>query len=743
MPAELIALQSVLEIAGTMASIFRRNEQYPEMRKLIDRINDSFFPPIIKLIYKTIDENATVKDRASDELYRIRLELGEMRASVRKRAMSIYKTAQANGIVDAQLNVSIRDGRLVIPVLATHRRKLPGSTVSESSSGRIVFIEPLELIEINNQICELESKEKKEIKRILVAVADTMRPVYDDIVLACTTLEEIDFINAKARYAVDIDAGMPVIADTPQITLFKARHPLLEKALKKEKKRIVPLEVDINSKCHILLISGPNAGGKSVCLKTVGLLQYMLQCGLLVPASEVSEMGVFDNIFIDIGDEQSLEDDLSTYSSHLRNMKLFMKHVDKKTLVLIDEFGAGTEPASGGAIAESILSNLLSRGAFGLITTHYTNLKNFATVTEGIDNGAMLFDQQNMQPLFVLKTGAPGSSFAFEIARKIGIPENILRDAENILGDNQVNLEKSLGEIARDQKYWESKRDRIKKTDKYLNELSEQYEKELADIKELRRKLISEARDEAKNLLDDANRQIENTIRVIREAQAEKEATKLARQNLEAVKKTVASAGLHDDKLEQAINKVKKRKNNREKRDDDNDAPAVSPLSSPTEPADLATGDKVIVKVYNVVGEVVSAGDKIVTVSMGNILINVAHTQLQKIDEGEFKQLSPEQKKRKTSVSPTVEPMSERRLNFKPLLDVRGLRTVEALEKVTAFVDEATTFGVSEIRVLHGKGDGILKMEIRQYLKIFGNVASTADEKEELGGAGITVINLR
>jgi DNA mismatch repair protein MutS2 len=741
-PSELLNLKTALVTVNSISLYFsKKNDEYPTLKALVssatrDTDEKYFMSTIIEEIDRIIDHYGQVKDNASAELYNIRKEIRSKQSTVGKHIQSILKSAQNEGIVDQESGITLRDGHAVIPVLAMNKRKLKGLVVGESSTGKTVFIEPMEVVELNNSIRELEFAEQREIIKILVTLTDFMRPSYEDIAMAGDILTEIDFIRGKAYYAIETGSGMPIITDEPRIYLKKAKHPVLMRALAKEKKEVVPLDIDLNYDRRILLVSGPNAGGKSVCIKTVGLLQYMLQCGFLIPASEVSEISIFQNIFIDIGDEQSLENDLSTYSSHLTNMKIFMKNADKHSLILIDEFGTGTEPSAGGAIAEAVLTEILKKQTFGLITTHYTNLKYFASSTEGIVNGAMLFDAQNIQPLFKLETGIPGSSFAFEIARKIGLPENVLKDAESKLGDKQVKMEKSLREIYRDKRYWEAKRDSIRKTDKKLEELSEKYEKELVEIKEMRKKLINEAKEEAQKILASVNKEIENTIRTIKESQADKEKTKLARNKLEELRKTVDNNEFSDDKIEREIQKIKnrrERKNNRQNKPDNAQQSVNKPEVKTTDNL-LSPGDRVRIEGQHAVGEVISVGNNNIAVAMGYLIMNVTPDKVEKISPDEYRKVE------NIKTSSITSDMLVKRLNFKSVLDVRGERTVNALEQVSAFVDEAIMLGITEIRILHGKGNGILKEEIRRYLKTFGSILSFADVQEEAGGAGITIV---
>jgi len=732
-PNELLNLQTALKTIGQILLFFSKKgeNEYPFLKKLVAQVNS--LPAVVAQIDSIIDHIGKIKDNASPELNSIRKEIYSKQSTVSKRIQSILKLAQAEGIVDSESGVTMRDGHAVIPVLAINKRKIKGLVVGESATGRTVFIEPMEVVELNNSIRELEFAEQREIVKILVAMSDFLRPYYEDISFAGEIISEIDFIRAKAYYAIEINAGIPIITDELQINLIKARHPVLMQALARENKKIVPLDVNLNTNQRILLISGPNAGGKSVCIKTAGLVQYMMQCGFLIPASEVSEMGIFKKIFIDIGDEQSLENDLSTYSSHLTNMKFFMKNADKATLILIDEFGTGTEPSAGGAIAESVLADLLNKQAFGMITTHYTNLKYFASSTESIINGAMLFDVQHIQPLFKLETGIPGNSFAFEIARKIGIPEDVLKNAESKLGNKQVKMEKGLREIARDKRYWETKRDRIRKTDKYLEELTDKYEKELSEIKETRRKLINEAKEEAKKILANVNKEIENTIKIIKESQANKEETKIARNKLESLKENINNDFV-DSGIEQKMQKIKARQEQKKNKKEIAPEPENNEIIEPI----LQEGDKVNIKGQAAIGEIISISSNSVSVAMGNIIMNITPDKVEKISQNAYKKLV------KQNIAPvsSSSTLSVKRLNFKPVLDVRGQRTTDALEQVIAYIDEAMVLGMHEVRILHGKGTGILKEEIRKYLKTFGPILTFNDEQEELGGSGITVVQI-
>ncbi|MDR0737910.1 MAG: Smr/MutS family protein [Prevotellaceae bacterium] len=734
--SELVALQQVLNTVRAIVSFFKKckAELYPCLKTLAAGV--VVYPEVSRRIDSILDKHGAVRDNASPELLQLRRAIHEKETQVVRRMNAILKSAQADGVADADTAVSIRDGRMVIPVAAANKRKLKGLVYDESATGKTVFIEPIEVVELNNEIKELQYAEQREIIKILRAFTDFLRPYLPDVLLAADFLGEMDFIKAKAQLAHRMAAVMPVLSETPQIYLHAARHPLLEQALKKDGKQIVPLDLRLDTAKHILVISGPNAGGKSVCLKTVGLLQYMLQCGFLIPASENSEMGLFHRIFIDIGDEQSLENDLSTYSSHLLNMKYFLRNVTAETLVLIDEFGAGTEPAAGGAIAEAILIQLLNQRAFGVITTHYTNLKYYAASAAGIVNGAMLFDVQKIQPLFRLEMGTPGNSFAFELARKIGLSDEVVKLAETKVGEDYVNIEKNLRAIARNKRYWEEKRSRIKQTDKHLEHITTKYEEELTEIQALRKTVIKEAKDEAKRILETANRQIERTILEIKEAQAEKTRTKAARQQVEQLKQELeseAQAGI-DAKINRKIEQLKRRQERRAQRDPKTELQAEQ---SRPEEQPLAAGDKVRLSGQDGVGEIMTLKGKKATVAFGSIITNVTLDRLERISANEYRKVmrsSPAANNRSTLN------LQERKLHFKPAIDVRGQRVEEAIDHINHFIDEALMVGVEEVKILHGKGTGALKEEIRKILRTIGGIRSIDDEHVEHGGAGITVV---
>ena len=632
---ELFDLKRSLE---TITAIIRflgnqKEELYPNLRELVSPIQ--VFPYIKDRIEQIISQHGKIKDQASPELGRIRRELLNKQNNVSKRLHSILKQAQRDGLVDEDTSVSIRDGRPVIPVSSAVKRRLNGIVHDESATGKTAYIEPAEVVEINNEIRELEYAEKREIVRILVEFSDDIRPYLDELMGLYDFLGTIDLIRAKARVAIQMDAIKPYLDETPQLLWEKAVHPLLRMALEREKRPVVPLNIELSPEKHLLLISGPNAGGKSVCLKTVGLLQYMLQCGLLIPVDETSRTGVFDQLFIDIGDEQSIENDLSTYSSHLMNMKHFLKFTNDRTLVLIDEFGTGTEPMIGGAIAEAILDQLNQERTFGVITTHYTNLKHFASSAEGIENGAMLYDNHRMEPLFQLQMGKPGSSFAFEIARKIGMPESILEEATQKVGKDHINFDKHLRDIVRDKRYWESKRQRIRKVEKSLDELADKYEHDLGDLASQRKQILAEAKEEAARVLAEANKKVENTIREIRESQAEKEKTRAIRKQLTKYKEEVVDQEPQEDNewINKKISKLKAKEKKRQQKRPDQPLAKVKTSPKKEKNNELVPGDKVRIEGQNTIGEILELGDKNAVVAFGQLRTSVSRKKAPKSEQ--------------------------------------------------------------------------------------------------------------
>lgn len=721
---------------------------YPALHRLTEGVQT--FPQIVQRIDQILDKFGKVKDTASPALADIRRELARTEGTISKTLYSILRSAQSEGLVDKDVTPAMRDGRLVIPVSPGLKRRIRGIVHDESASGKTVFVEPAEVVEANNRIRELESEERREIIRILTEFAKQVRPYVAPILNSYKFLAKIDLIRAKAELARLIKGIEPDVEAYPHIDWIRACHPLLALSLEKQGKAVVPLDVMLTQQKRILIISGPNAGGKSVCLKTVGLVQYMLQCGLSVPVGERSRMGVFSNIFIDIGDEQSIENDLSTYSSHLMNMKQMMRHADDSTLLLIDEFGTGTEPQIGGAIAEAVLKQFCERGAYGVITTHYQNLKHFADTHGGVVNGAMLYDRQQMQPLFQLSIGQPGSSFAIEIARKIGLPEAVIKDASDIVGSDYIQSDKYLQDIVRDKRYWENKRQTIHQREKSLEQTIARYENEVKELEQSRKDILAKARQQAEELLAGSNRIIEKTIKEIRESQAEKAETKKIREELEAFKagmKDIDTAA-NDELIAKKMRQIQERKARREKRKQDKEneklkikneksnSQADSSLSTLHSP--LSPGDTVRIKGLTTVGKVESVDGKMATVIFGDMRTKMRAERLERAEK-------PKQEEPKAYVNvsrETREAIDSRKLNFKQDLDVRGMRGDEAITAVTYFIDDAILVGMSRVRILHGTGSGILRQLIRQYLATVPNVTSFRDEHVQFGGAGITVVDL-
>ncbi len=714
---------------------------YPNLKRLSSPVRN--FPEVQKRIEDILDKYGDIKDSASDRLFEIRRDIRSKEAAISRRATAILKKAQEDGIVDGDASVNIRDGKFLIPVNTSSKRKLHGFVYDESATGKTTFVEPAEILELENDISELHFAETREIARILREFTEFLRPYIPDLLAGAAFLGEIDFLMAKAQTALDFIAGMPVISQDGSLNLRKARHPLLERALKREGKKMVPLTITLDPQKRILLISGPNAGGKSVCLKTAGLLQYMFQWGMLIPTSETSELPIFDRIMVSIGDDQSLENDLSTYSSFLADMREMLAAADERTLVLIDEFGSGTEPAAGGAIAEAILSEIDKRGVYGVITTHYTNLKLYAASGDtGVTNGAMLYDASRIEPMFTLEIGLPGNSFAFELARKMRLPENIVKDAENRAGEEFVGIERNLRTIARNRRKLDEKLQKIKHTDKALDALTDKYQKELEDIKSKRKAILEEAKAQAEDIVKGAGAQVEKTIRDIKEAQAAKEETKAAREELQGFlgalekrkeKERKDREEYLDRKLAQ-LEKRKKRKGVRSLDDGDDEAePAPRPKADP-----LKVGEKVRIKDNGMVGEVSKVSSKSVTIIVGNISSTMAPDRLERISSNEFKEASKKISKPRIQVIDSA--ITARKLQFKPELDVRGERLSDAIDIVTHFIDDAIMLDMGEVRIIHGKGTGVLREEIQKYLRTVPGV-SAKDEDIRHGGTGVTIVS--
>ena len=733
---------------------------YPALKRLTDGIVT--FPQLVQRIDGILDKYGHIRDNASPALAQIRSELARTEGSVSRSLNKILHQAQSEGLVEKDVAPTLRDGRLVIPIVPAMKRKIRGIVHDESASGKTVFIEPTEVVEANNRIRELQADERREIIRILTEFATEMRPHVRFIVASYKLLAQVDFIRAKALFAEETQGFEPDLSATPTVDFIRAIHPLLRISLAKQEKEVVPLDIMLTPEKRILLISGPNAGGKSVCLKTVGLLQYMLQCGVSIPVSERSKAGVFENILIDIGDEQSIENDLSTYSSHLMNMKYMMRAANERTLILIDEFGTGTEPQIGGAIAESVLLQFCKKKAWGVITTHYQNLKLFADNHKGVENGAMLYDRHEMRPLFQLQIGQPGSSFAIEIARKTGLPEEVIAHAEEIVGSDYIQSDKYLQDIVRDKRYWEGKRQNIHSQEKQMQQTIAHYEEELQEVEQERKAILKRARLQAEELLKEANRRIENTIREIKEAEAEREATRRAREELQLYKNEVheIDTTANDEMIERKMKQILARRERKEKRKAEKakkkeeemrkagNRTEGKPLDeatssgSPKVAVEFKEGDTVRIKGIGSVGQISHLSGKNATVIIGGMSSKINVEKLEKVSASALKK-SEEAKPQFAVLSrSTRETIDSRRSNFHQDLDIRGLRGDEALDVVMHFIDDAILIGMSRVRILHGTGTGALRQLVRQYLSTVPNVEKFHDEHVQFGGAGITVVDI-
>jgi len=754
---EVFDLRRALEAVRRLVAFLTKHEAevYPHLHELVVGVDT--FPLIIQRIDAILNKFGKIKDNASSELARIRKDTFQVQSSISRTLNAILRQAQTDGYVDKDVAPTMREGRLVLPVSPAFKRKVKGIVHDESATGKTVFIEPTQVVEANNRLRELEGEERREIMRILLDFTNFVRPHSEEIFASQYFLGQIDFLRSKALFAIEIKAIKPRVDDMCQLEWAKAVHPLLFLSLRKQGKEIVPLDIVLNEKQRILLISGPNAGGKSVCLKTVVLLQYMIQCGLLVPLHDSSRAGIFDRLFIDIGDEQSIENDLSTYSSHLLNMKYFIKNSNPKTLLLIDEFGTGTEPLIGGAIAEASLERFNRNLAFGVITTHYTNLKHFAEDAEGIVNGAMLYDRQHLQPLFQLNIGNPGSSFAIEIARKIGLPEDLIAEAAEKVGAEHLDYDKHLQDIVRDKRYWENKRQLIRQKEKRLEEMLEKYETEIASIDKQRKDITNKAKDEAKNLLSDANAKIENTIRQIKEADAEKEKTRSARRELEEFKESITTpkspkGDLKSGETRLSLNKKPSSINteygtqntehgtrNAEHgtRNAERGTRNTERATQNTEHGTLKVGSTVRLKGQQAVGTIIEMQDKQALVSFGNMKSTVKLAKLEPISNNQIKK---EARKFESLGNTSTDEVRQRKLTFSSEIDVRGMRGDEAIQAVMYFIDDAVMVGVASVRILHGTGTGALRQMTRQYLGTVNGVKSFHDEHINFGGSGITVV---
>lgn len=733
---EIFDLRRSLQTVADIASFFGGEddgERYPALKRLAADV--VLFPDVVKRIDAIIDKFGKVKDNASARLREIRMELSSVMSGISKNLYGIIRAAQNDGYVDKDVVPTMRDGRLVIPVAPALKRRIKGIVHDESASGKTVFIEPAEIVEANNRIRELESEEKREIIRILTDFADYLRPQADAMMVSYDFLGEIDFVRAKALFSIQVGAVKPDMSSSQIVDWSNAVHPLLKLSLEKHGKKVVPLDIRLNGRQRILLISGPNAGGKSVCLKTVGLLQYMYQCGMPVCMDESSVVGLFDDIFIDIGDEQSIENDLSTYSSHLLNMKIMLKKCNDKSLLLIDEFGSGTEPQIGGAIAEALLQRFNAAGACGVITTHYQNLKHFADSHEGVVNGAMLYDRQKMQALFQLQIGNPGSSFAVEIARKIGLPEDVIKDASDMVGSDYINSDKYLQDIVRDKRYWENKRQNIRQKEKALESTIAAYEKAFEELKSERKDILLKAKDEALKLISDSNAAIENTIREIKEAQAEKEKTKELRKELTELKAAIENE--NNDEEERIKAKMERLREKQQRRKKEKAKPDAAKIADRPKEIELKAGDFVRVKGQSSVGQIMEISGANVKAAFGAMVMTL------KKDRIEPAAAPKKADSRVSAVSlQTQDHIYEKKLAFKQDIDIRGMRGDEAVQAVTYFIDDAIQVGMDRVRILHGTGNGILRTLIRQYLETVPGVKNYRDEHVQFGGAGITVVDL-
>lgn len=763
---ELWELHKLLNTLHSWLEVIQQTEDNTPRYPALDKLSQGVFTfyAVTKRIEQILDKYGHIKDEASVELAQIRREIRRSEGSVSHALNRILKAAKSEGLVDKDATPTLRDGRLVLPVSPAMKRRIPGIVHDESATGKTIFIEPTEVVEANNRIRELEANEKREVIRILNEFTASLRPNLKEFTKAFHFLADIEFIRAKALFSQQIQAATPLIEEYPIIDWSVARHPLLLLSLNKQGKKVVPLDISLHRKQRILVISGPNAGGKSVCLKTVGLLQYMLQCGLPVPMSPNSRTGIFHHIFIDIGDEQSIEDDLSTYSSHLLNMKNMMKGCDPSSLLLIDEFGGGTEPTIGGAIAEAVLKRFVQRGAFGVITTHYQNLKHFADDTPTVVNGAMLYDRHRMEALFQLEIGNPGSSFAIEIARKTGIPEEVIEDATNLVGQDYVNADKYLLDITRDKRYWEGKRQTIHSQEKQMLQTIQKYEREIEELQAKRKEIINDAKNTAAQIIQDSNKVVENTIREIREAQAEKERTRTLRQQLDAFKTDLEKEKQHerDELIERKIQQLAERKKRKEERKAEKkkkqetevlqqkESAAAAALAKERAEQPLQKGDTVRLKGQQTTGVIEELQGKKATVTFGMMRTVVELSRLIRSTETE-KTATPQ--KQKVSITTLMQENAApkgsandikkaRTLKFSQEIDVRGMRGDEALQAVTYFIDDAIMVGVAKVRILHGTGNGILRQLIRQYLRTISGVRTAYDEHVQFGGAGITVVEL-
>lgn len=732
----LNALGKMLSAISDVRSFFSRSGDedskplYPELKREFDGL--VCFPVIEREIDRCINKFGEVKDNASPELAEVRRAISAANGSIERSMRRVLDRMAAEGVVDKDTAPAMRDGRMVLPVAAGLKRRVNGIVHDESATGKTVFIEPAEVVEAGNRLRELQMQERREIVKILISIANIIRPEIDAIIEGCLAIGYLDFIKAKANFANYVGGLLPNIEKKPEIDWYGAFHPALFMTLKAQDRRVVPLSLRLDAKKRFLIISGPNAGGKSVALKTVGIVQYMMQCGLLPTLYDNSHMGIFENILVDIGDEQSMENDLSTYSSHLRNMKAFLRNANNRSLVLADEMGSGTEPQIGGALAQSILHKLGESGCFGVVTTHYQNLKTFADETDGFINGAMLYDRQHLRPTFQLSVGNPGSSFAIDIARSIGLPSDVIDMAKDLVGSDYVNSDKYLLDIARDRKYWSNKRQSIKEKESHLDTLLEKYEDTASDLKQKRAEILKDAREEAKEILKSANARLEKAIRDIKNAEAEKEKTRQIRRELEDYKKSLNEPA--EDTSVPDVLKPLKHKSRKSKT-------PVESSKTTTTPKTMKTGDWVKMDASGSPGQIISISGKKAEVAFGALRTTVDLSRLSSAS-------APKESVKTTITMKTMttpnyyEDSRRRQLNFKNEIDVRGMRADEAIQAVTYFLDDAVQFNAQRVRILHGTGHGILKTLIREQLRVNPNVVSFSDEDVRFGGAGITIVNL-
>lgn len=732
--AEFVQVARTLATTAQVWAFFHREgkedgekDLFPHLSERAATLNP--LPELARAIERVIDQYGNVRDNASPELASIRAELSRISGTANSILRRVMARAVEEGLLEADAAPSVRDGRLVIPVPPMNKRRIQGIVHDQSASGKTYFIEPAEVVEINNRQRQLQLDEKREVARILTALTSEMRPWLPVLEENEGVLGWFDFVLAKARYAAETGGMMPHLTRGPEMEWYHAVHPVLLKSLSDKGKEVVPLDIRLTQKERILVISGPNAGGKSVCLKTAGMLQYMAQCGVLPPVYENSHFGIFDSIFIDIGDDQSILDDLSTYSSHLRNMKAFLRNAGATTLILIDEFGAGTEPQIGAAMAQAILAALNEKRVWGIVTTHFQNLKMFARDTEGLVNGSMLYDREHLRPMFRLAIGSPGSSFALEIARTAGLPREIIDAAREIAGSDYVNMDKYLLDIARDRRYWENKRLDIKRKEKELDRTLTGYREDAETLRSHRKEILAEAKAEAKKIIEESNASVERTIREIREAQADKERTRQARERLADDRKRIAESleKGSDVNANRLLAKAPKQKRQRQ------DAPRKQ-AQEPLRPGDFVKLDN-----GGTVGTILEIAGNNATCSFGMLKTTVKLSRLSRT----MARPASGAKAASFLSSSTTDSLRDKQLNFKPEIDVRGMRADEALQAVTYFLDDAIQFQQSPVRILHGTGTGALRQALRQYLASVPGVESVHDEDVRFGGAGITVVTLR